>query len=110
MTLRPAPADTGVGFPARRLASPVDIPARADLVGETKLSLVLVREGVKIYTVEHLMSRLAASAWTTPTSTWARRGADHGRAPRRRPSGAAGRHRGQQGPPKRFLRVTRALK
>src|SRR5258708_29222758 len=58
MTLRPAPADTGVVFRRVDLASPVDIPARADLVGETKLSSCLVREGVKIYTVEHLMSAL----------------------------------------------------
>jgi UDP-3-O-[3-hydroxymyristoyl] N-acetylglucosamine deacetylase len=36
----------------------VDIPARADLVGETRLSSCLVRDGAKIYTVEHLMSAL----------------------------------------------------
>src|SRR5438105_1739205 len=58
MTLRQAPADTGVVFRRVDLASPVDIPARADLVGETKLSSCLVREGVKVYTVEHLMSAL----------------------------------------------------
>jgi UDP-3-O-[3-hydroxymyristoyl] N-acetylglucosamine deacetylase len=59
MTLRPAPADTGIIFRRIDLASPVDIPARADLVGETKLSSCLVRDGVKIYTVEHLMSALS---------------------------------------------------
>jgi len=37
---------------------PVDIPARAELVGETRLSSCLVHEGVKVYTVEHLMSAL----------------------------------------------------
>src|SRR5713226_4584596 len=58
MTLRPAPADTGIVFRRVDLASPLDIPARADLVGETKLCSCLVREGVKIYTVEHLMSAL----------------------------------------------------
>src|SRR5260370_17381807 len=58
MTLRPAPPDTGVVFRRVDLTSPVDIPARADLVGETRLSSCLVREGVKIYTVEHLMSAL----------------------------------------------------
>jgi len=58
MTLRPAPADSGIVFRRVDLASPLDIPARADLVGETKLSSCLVREGVKIYTVEHLMSAL----------------------------------------------------
>ena len=59
MTLRPAPADTGVVFRRVDLASPVDLPARADLVGETRLSSCLVRDGVKIYTVEHLMSALS---------------------------------------------------
>jgi UDP-3-O-[3-hydroxymyristoyl] N-acetylglucosamine deacetylase len=58
MTLRPAPADTGIVFRRVDLESPADIPARADLVGETRLSSCLVREGVKIYTVEHLMSAL----------------------------------------------------
>ena len=58
ITLRPAPPDTGIVFRRVDLASPVDIPARADLVGETRLSSCLVRDGVKIYTVEHLMSAL----------------------------------------------------
>ena len=58
ITLRPAPADTGVVFRRIDLASPVDLPARADSVGETRLSSCLVRDGVKIYTVEHLMSAL----------------------------------------------------
>ncbi|MBV9359824.1 MAG: UDP-3-O-acyl-N-acetylglucosamine deacetylase, partial [Betaproteobacteria bacterium] len=58
MTLRPAPADTGVVFRRIALSSPVDLPARADMVGETRLSSCLVKDGVKIYTVEHLMSAL----------------------------------------------------
>ncbi len=58
IALRPAPADTGIVFRRIDLASPVDIPARADLVGETRLSSCLVRDGVKVYTVEHLMSAL----------------------------------------------------
>src|SRR2546423_709768 len=56
--LRPAPADTGIVFRRVDLPSPLDIPARADLVGETRLSSCLVRDGVKVYTVEHLMSAL----------------------------------------------------
>src|SRR3989441_7903954 len=36
MTLRQAPADSGIVFRRVDLASPVDIPARADLVGETR--------------------------------------------------------------------------
>ena len=58
MTLRPAPADTGIVFRRVDLPTPVDIPARADLVGETRMSSCLVRDGVKINTVEHLMSAL----------------------------------------------------
>jgi UDP-3-O-[3-hydroxymyristoyl] N-acetylglucosamine deacetylase len=59
MTLRPAPPDTGVVFRRIDLASPVDVPARADLVGETKLCSGLVSGEVKVYTVEHLMSALS---------------------------------------------------
>jgi UDP-3-O-[3-hydroxymyristoyl] N-acetylglucosamine deacetylase len=56
LTLRPAPVDTGIIFRRVDLAPPVDIPARADLVGDTRLASCLVREGVRISTVEHLMS------------------------------------------------------
>ncbi len=59
MALRPAPPDTGIVFRRIDLASPVDIPARADLVGETKLCSGLVRGEAKVYTVEHLMSALS---------------------------------------------------
>lgn len=59
MTLRPAQPDTGIVFRRVDLAVPVDIPARADLVGETRLCSCLVLDGVKVYTVEHLMSALA---------------------------------------------------
>ena len=58
MTLRPASAGTGIVFRRVDLAVPVEIPAHADQVGETRLSSCLVRDGVKIYTVEHLMSAL----------------------------------------------------
>jgi UDP-3-O-[3-hydroxymyristoyl] N-acetylglucosamine deacetylase len=59
MTLRPAQPDTGIVFRRVDLESPVDIPARADRVGETRLSSCLVHQDVKVYTVEHLMSALA---------------------------------------------------
>jgi len=58
ITLRPAPVDSGVVFRRVDLASPVDIPARAELVGEARLASTLVRGDVKIHTVEHLMSAL----------------------------------------------------
>ena len=59
ITLRPAQPDTGIVFRRVDLATPVDIPARADLVGETRLSSCLVHQDAKVYTVEHLMSALA---------------------------------------------------
>lgn len=59
LALRPAPADTGVVFRRIDLAEPVDIPARAELVGEAKLASTLTKGDVKVHTVEHLMSALA---------------------------------------------------
>src|SRR5258706_7866813 len=58
MTLRPAQAETGIVFRRIDLDVPVEIPARAELVGETRLSSCLVHGGAKVYTVEHLMSAL----------------------------------------------------
>ena len=58
VSLRPAPPDTGVVFRRIDLATPVDIPARADLVSDTRLASCLMRDGAKVHTVEHLMSAL----------------------------------------------------
>jgi UDP-3-O-[3-hydroxymyristoyl] N-acetylglucosamine deacetylase len=59
MTLRPAAANSGITFRRVDLDEPVDIPADARLVGETMLGTTLIRDGVKVATVEHLMSALA---------------------------------------------------
>ena len=59
MTLRPAPPDTGIVFRRIDLASPIDFPARAELVGDTRMASCLVRDGVRVSTVEHLMSALS---------------------------------------------------
>lgn len=59
LTLRPAAADTGIVFRRVDLDQPVDIPAKAEFVGDTTLSTTLVRDGVRISTVEHLLSALA---------------------------------------------------
>jgi UDP-3-O-[3-hydroxymyristoyl] N-acetylglucosamine deacetylase len=59
MTLRPAPENSGIVFRRVDLDHPVDIPADAELVGETMLGTTLVKDGVKVATVEHLMSALA---------------------------------------------------
>ena len=59
MTVRPAGPDTGIVFRRTDLASPVDIPARAENVGETMLGTSLVKGDVKVSTVEHLLSAFA---------------------------------------------------
>lgn len=59
ITLRPAPVNTGVVFRRVDLNPAVDIEALAVNVGDTKLSSCLIKEGVRISTVEHLMSAFA---------------------------------------------------
>ena len=59
LTLRPAPADTGIIFIRTDLEPSVEVPARPENVTDTRLSTTLEREGVKISTVEHLMSAFA---------------------------------------------------
>ena len=59
MTLRPADADQGILFRRVDLPQPVDIPARAENVGETMLGTTLVGGSTRISTVEHLLSAFA---------------------------------------------------
>ncbi|MHB1245436.1 MAG: UDP-3-O-acyl-N-acetylglucosamine deacetylase [Sulfuriferula sp.] len=59
MTLRPAAPDTGVVFRRIDLASPVDLPVSAELVGDTRLCSTLDNGQTSVATVEHLMSALA---------------------------------------------------
>jgi len=59
MTLRPAAENTGIVFRRVDLDEPAEVPADAELVGETMLGTTLIRNGVKVATVEHLMSALA---------------------------------------------------
>ena len=59
LTLKPAPVDTGIVFCRTDLDPVVEIPARADAVGETVLCTTLVKDGVKVATVEHLLSAMA---------------------------------------------------
>jgi len=56
ITLRPAAPDTGVVFRRIDLALPVDIPVSALAVSDTRLASTLSNGGVKVHTVEHLMS------------------------------------------------------
>jgi UDP-3-O-[3-hydroxymyristoyl] N-acetylglucosamine deacetylase len=57
--LRPAAPDTGIVFHRVDLPAPVTIQARAENVGDTRLSSTLRRDDIGISTVEHLMSALA---------------------------------------------------
>lgn len=59
MVLRPAQPDTGVVFRRIDLEPVVDLRARAEAVGETRLSSCLVEGAARVYTVEHLMSALS---------------------------------------------------
>lgn len=59
LTLRPAQPDTGVVFRRVDLPQPVDIPADARAVTDTRLCSALEANGTKVATVEHLMSALA---------------------------------------------------
>ncbi len=59
MTLRPAAVDSGIVFRRVDLDQPVEIRARLDHVGDTRLSTTLVKGDVRISTVEHLLSALA---------------------------------------------------
>ncbi len=62
IALRPAQPDTGIVFRRVDLKSPLDIPARAELVGDTRLSSCLVQGDVRVSTVEHLLSAAAGLA------------------------------------------------
>lgn len=59
LTLKPAPVDTGIVFRRVDLDPVVEIKATALNVGETTLSTTLVQDGVKVSTVEHLLSAMA---------------------------------------------------
>lgn len=59
MVLRPAQPDTGIVFRRVDLDPVADIPANAELVGDTRLSSCLVQGDAKVHTVEHLMSALS---------------------------------------------------
>jgi len=59
LTLRPAAANTGIVFRRTDLVSPVEIQADPYAVGDTRLSSCLDKGGVRVSTVEHLMSAFA---------------------------------------------------
>src|SRR5574343_1066370 len=67
MPLRPAAPGTGIVFRRIDLTEPVDISAKALMVGDTRMCSCIEKDGVKVGTIEHLMSALAGlgidNAW-----------------------------------------------
>jgi len=59
ITLRPAPADTGIVFRRVDLPVTVDIPVSATAVSDTRLASTLSQGDARVHTVEHLMSACA---------------------------------------------------
>lgn len=59
MVLRPAAVDTGIVFRRVDLDPPVDLPARPNGVGDTRMASTLQQGEAKLSTIEHLMSALA---------------------------------------------------
>ncbi|MFT5113715.1 MAG: UDP-3-O-[3-hydroxymyristoyl] N-acetylglucosamine deacetylase [Parasphingorhabdus sp.] len=59
LTLRPAPVDSGVIFRRVDLDPVVEVPAKPEYVGDTRMSTTIEKDGVRISTVEHLMSAFA---------------------------------------------------
>ena len=59
LTLRPAAPNTGIVFRRVDLAEPVEIKADPYAVRDTRLASCLEKDGVRVSTVEHLMSALA---------------------------------------------------
>lgn len=59
LTLKPAAVDAGIVFRRVDLDPIVEIPANALQVGDTTMSTTLMKDGVRIDTVEHLLSAMA---------------------------------------------------
>ncbi|MBV8210634.1 MAG: UDP-3-O-acyl-N-acetylglucosamine deacetylase [Burkholderiaceae bacterium] len=59
LVLRPAAPNTGIVFRRTDVDPPVEITASAIAVGDTRMASTLERDGIRISTVEHLMSALA---------------------------------------------------
>jgi UDP-3-O-[3-hydroxymyristoyl] N-acetylglucosamine deacetylase len=59
LTLRPAAANTGIIFRRVDCDPIVEIPARSEYVGDTSFCTALSKDGVRVATVEHLLSAMA---------------------------------------------------
>lgn len=58
LTLKPADEDSGIVFRRTDCSPVVEIPARAEYVGDTSFCTTLMKDGVRVGTIEHLMSAL----------------------------------------------------
>ena len=70
LTLRPAAPDTGIVFRRVDLPEPVDIPVTAESVTDTRLASTISNGGVKVNTIEHLMSACAGLGSSLPRASW----------------------------------------
>lgn len=59
LTLKPAEVNTGIRFRRVDVNPMVEILARAENVGDTTLSTTLMKDGIRVSTVEHLLSAMA---------------------------------------------------
>ncbi len=59
MTLRPAAVNTGIVFRRVDLEPVAEVPGTALNVGDTSMNTTLIENGVRVSTVEHLLSALA---------------------------------------------------
>lgn len=59
LTLRPAPVNSGIVFRRVDCDPVIEIPAKAEYVGDTAFCTTLIKDGVRIGTVEHLLSAMA---------------------------------------------------
>ncbi len=59
ITLRPAPVNAGIVFRRTDFSEAIEIPAKVDFVEGTTLCTSLVKNQIKVATVEHLMSAFA---------------------------------------------------
>lgn len=60
LTLKPAPINSGITFVRTDLNPTVAIKATADNIGDTQLCSCLIQQGVRVATIEHIMSAFAA--------------------------------------------------
>lgn len=59
LTIKPAPVNTGIIFRRVDLDPIVEIPALSSNVGDTTLNTCLIKDGVRVSTVEHILSACA---------------------------------------------------